>query len=134
MADLARQTMIEVLSAEQATGGIRVRIVDPACQLYLSGPTDLPSFHAAISTALGFALPQEPNRVAGEVAYAVWLAPERWLVVSDDRKAGELAAALQDDAAGGFVSEVTDGLTVFELAGPAVRDLLAMGCSLDLTA
>jgi sarcosine oxidase subunit gamma len=53
--------------------------------------------------------------------------------MSDDRKAGEFAAALRGDAAGGFVSEVTDGLTVFELTGPAVRDLLAMGCSLDLT-
>ena len=31
----------------------------------------------------------------------------------------------------GFVSDVTDGLATFEIAGPRAAEIVAMGCTLD---
>ncbi len=56
-----------------------------------------------------------PNTVADGM---LWLAPERAL---------QLGGAAPE----GFVADVSDGFAVFELAGGAAADLLAMGSTLD---
>lgn len=48
----------------------------------------------------------------------LWLAPDRAL---------QIGGTLPD----GFVSDVTDGLAVFELVGPRAEEILAMGSTLD---
>jgi sarcosine oxidase subunit gamma len=88
---------------------------------------------ALAARALG--LPLEPNttRAAGGDRTILWLGPDEWLVVGPD---GDAAAIERDlsAAAAGWVSAVdlSANRTAIEVAGPAVRDLLAAGCSLDL--
>ena len=93
---------------------------------------------AAAARTLG--LPLDPNtttttpssRAAGDRTI-VWLGPDEWLVVGPD---GDAAAIERDLAAAGdgWVSTVdlSANRTAIDVAGPAVRDLLAAGCSLDL--
>jgi sarcosine oxidase subunit gamma len=112
---------------------LTVELVDPACQILLTGVPDDDAFRATVEGALGFALPLEPNRVAGEPVRALSIAPGRWLIVSDDPSAATLPARLDQAlaAGGGFASDLRDGMAVFEIAGEA-RHVLAMGCALDL--
>ena len=127
MASLARTPLARQLARPSPvladTPRLRIALVEPAWQAYLSGDPDDAAFLAAAKDAFGAAPPLEPNRVAGDAIKAFWLAPGQWLLVGQDRAPPSTV---------GFVSEVGDGLAVFELSGPAARDILAMGCALDL--
>lgn len=102
MVELARAA----LSAEPAiTGpGVTIRLIDPASLHYVTGGAMPP-----------------PNTVHGTDPATMWLAPDRALVAG-------FAAPAQPE--GGFVSEVTDGLAVFDIAGTCAADIIAMGCTL----
>jgi heterotetrameric sarcosine oxidase gamma subunit len=84
--------------------GIAVRVVQLAGQFLVSGP-DMP-----------------PNTIEGDDPYALWLAPGRRLVVGATIPTGT------------FVSDVSDGMVVFEISGARTDEVLAMGCPLDLAA
>ena len=64
----------------------------------------------------------DANAVVGDDPCCVWLAPDRRLVVA-------YQPASPPDAA--FVTEMTDGLSVFALFAPHAEPLLAMGSTLD---
>jgi sarcosine oxidase gamma subunit len=81
--------------------GISIRTPDVGGQYVVSG-TDM-----------------APNTIEGTGRYALWLAPGRRLVV-----AGAVPI-------GTFVSDVSDGIVVIDLAGVCANDILAMGCPLD---
>jgi sarcosine oxidase subunit gamma len=106
MAELARSTVAEAIGAPDPVArapGVDVRLADPGALFYVSeGAPDLAA-----------------NTVSGVSPYWLWLAPDRALLVG----AAELPA--------GFVSDVTDGLATFEIAGPHAADLVSMGCALD---
>ncbi len=119
MASLIRQTVAEMLALPSPVladrSELRVTLTDPVCQVLLSGPASAPAFRSAASTALGFDLSAEPNRLTGNAAHAFWMAPQQWLIVSDDRADHDLALRLER-AVGpvdGFVSEITDGFARF---------------------
>ena len=137
MASLARQSIAQMLAlpfgAAVDRPGLTIKLSDPICQAMVTGVPDDESFRAKVSGALGFALPTAPNHVAGQATRALAIAPGQWLIVSDDPVAGTLTARLIEALYldGGFASCQTDGLAVFELAGPGARDILAMGCALD---
>jgi sarcosine oxidase subunit gamma len=87
------------------------------------------------TTALGFALPLEPNTVAGDAEQlALWLGPDEWLVVGppDTEAALETRCrtALGSDV--GSVVDVSANRTTLELSGPAARAVLETGCAIDL--
>lgn len=106
MAELARTSLREQIGAADPAveaPGVTVRVLDPAGQFYVTG---------------GDAL--APNTRGGADPYALWLAPDRTLVVGNTRPAGD------------FVSDVTDGLALFEITGPHAGEILAMGTTLDL--
>ena len=84
-------------------------------------------FHAAVAGALGFSLPETPNRVAGE---ALWLGPDEWLLVSHEDRTGALEAAL--DGQHCAVVDVSEARAALELSGPGAADALASGCRVDL--
>lgn len=85
----------------------------------------------AVQTAVGVGLPVEPNRVlSNDRVAALWLAPERWLIVSERHDPAALEAAL--GATSGAVNEATSGRTRIRVAGPKARALLARGCPMDL--
>jgi sarcosine oxidase subunit gamma len=134
---LIRQTVAEMLALPSPVladnAKLRIALVDPICQILVSGPHGDTAFRSAAATALGFDLPVEPNHLAGKTAKAFWMAPGQWLVVSDDGADADLAQRLERAAgpAGGFVSDVADGFARFELSGTDARRVMAMGCALD---
>ena len=74
--------------------------------------------------------PTTPNTwVATPHGRIVGLGPDEWLVSSDAHTPHELEAELR---AGGVAVDVSAQRTGLRLAGPLVRELLALGCSLDL--
>ena len=110
MVDLSRRSAADQFGASDpviTAPGLVVRVRDPAAQILVSG-----------------AGPElSPNQCFGSDPYWLWLAPDRRLLIGD--------AARPAEPEGGFVSDVTDGLAVFEVRGDHVADLIAMGCTLD---
>jgi heterotetrameric sarcosine oxidase gamma subunit len=110
MADLARSSVAEQIGAGDPAAqaeALSVRLVTPASlALVSSAPATL-----------------APNTRAGDDPYWLWLAPDRALLV------GNTAPATPPD--GAFVSDVTDGIAVFEIAGARAAEVLAMGGPLD---
>ena len=84
----------------------------------------------ALAPVLGFALPLDPNSVAGdERLAALWLGPDEWLVV------GQVDETALRDAltpVGASVVDVSANRTTLELRGPRARELLEFGCPIDL--
>ncbi len=97
MLDLAREPAAGSIDGN----GVAVRVADVGNQFLVSG-RDMP-----------------PNTIDGTQPYAVWLAPERSLMVGGAAP-GET-----------FVSDVSDGFVVIDIAGPRTDELLAMACPLD---
>ena len=92
---------------------------------------------AVASRALGLELPSEPCRTSalsdGSIS-ALWLGPDEWLVLCPAEKAGHTYKLL-DVALDGIphaLVDVGDRQVAFELAGSLAREVLAVGCSLDL--
>ncbi len=93
---------------------------------------------AALESALGFALPVEPNTTAASAtALAFWLGPDEWWIVtpgpepeSGPNMAVTLRTALTDRR--GAVTDVSDSRTCIRISGPRARDLLCKGMPLDL--
>jgi sarcosine oxidase subunit gamma len=90
---------------------------------------------AAFRDRLGIAVDAKPNSASGTPdALALWLGPERWLVVTPATRtpsaASVLSQALKPDQAA--ITELDQARTVLRLSGPKARDVLAKGCLLDL--
>jgi len=88
-----------------------------------------------LASALGFALPLEPNTAAGGAdQLALWLGPDEWLVLGPAGAEAALEArcraALGSDV--GSVVDVSANRTTLELWGPSARAVLESGCALDL--
>ena len=103
-------------------------------QVMLSGDLAAAAVVDAVGRAAGLALSDTPNRKTGVDPYAVWLAPDNRLLVSESASRSpfldDLAAALSGRFAA--AADVTDGLAVLDLRGGRLPDLLAMACALDL--
>lgn len=116
MADLRRQPLTSELAAAQPHPGVALRVLDPALQLLLTaqGRAGLPGANAL--------------QALDAQSYAIWQAPDRWLLVSE--------SDAQPSAARGadLISDVTDGLAVFEAEGPAARSVLQQAMTFDLAA
>lgn len=90
---------------------------------------------AAVKAAVGVELPGEPNTVAeGNNIAALWLGPAEWLLVGPAGAEKAINEALVEGLEGASVGivDVTEGRTVIRIAGPMARDVLSMGCPLDL--
>lgn len=102
-------------------GGVTLAEVPFLTQLNLrlDQPGDLP-------------LPTEPNTtvVDGEVTF-VWLGPDEWLVVGPPGAQRRLTERLES-VPGASVVDVSAQRTTLELSGDGTRELLALGCSLDV--
>jgi sarcosine oxidase subunit gamma len=84
-----------------------------------------------VATAFGLTLADGPRAAGGPDLALLGTAPGRWLAVSETRAdlADELAGALGEHAA---ITEQSDAVIVFDLAGPRVLDMLAKGVMVDL--
>ena len=122
------------LSGAEAAAGVKLSDGGFLGQLLLRGSGDGPFRMAAVG-ALMTALPLEPNRSSEREGMRVlWLGPDEWLVVAAEEKLGGLARALAEQLAGQSFAlvDVSEARAVIGLAGPAVRDVLSQGTSLDL--
>lgn len=92
-----------------------------------------PSDAAALSGTIGLDLPSRIGRrtVAGERS-ALCLGPDEWLVETAETDRDAFAAALAITDVGLSAVEISDREITLALEGPAVLDLLATGCPLDL--
>ena len=122
----------------------------------LTAATDLrldPAATETVTDLLGAAVPTVPDTwVATPTGRIVWLGPDEWLVQSNAHAPQELESALRAAATRGGVPsdgvdpapdpgrvaatgaavDVSAQRTELRLAGPLVRELLALGCALDL--
>jgi len=112
--------------------GVTLRALTPSAQLWLSGDPQDAAFVAGVGKVLG-ALPPV-GRFLGNDILTLWQAPDRWLVVSERRGSAELRHALEQNLKGlhAAVSDTTDGLACFEIAGPAARRVIGQGTTFDL--
>ena len=88
-----------------------------------------------VKAAIGVALPSEANTVAeGNNLCALWLGPSEWLVVGPPNAEMNIEESLNEVLAGASVGivDVTEGRTTLRVSGPMARDVIAMGCPLDL--
>lgn len=103
--------------------------------LNLRGDPADAAFVTGAASALGLALPLQPcTSVASASLRLVWAGPDDWFVIGAPGQTEALASALRSALASTHhaVTDVGSGYTVLRLAGPAVRDVLAQGCPLDL--
>ena len=86
-----------------------------------------------VEQALGVHLPG-PGRVTGEEVAVSWIGPDEFLVVARDGAAAGLLRDLGEALAGrpGTVVDLSANRTTVLVAGPAARDVLAKGVSVDL--
>jgi len=64
--------------------------------------------------------------------FALCLGPGEWFLLSFEQPAQQLLAALARPHPSAVLVDLTAALATFELSGSSTRDLLAMGCGLDL--
>ena len=88
---------------------------------------------AAIHGAFELDLPRPGSSSANDLATAIWIAPETWLILRDgsqgDDLTRELAAACGEAAS---VVDQTWGKSIIRISGARARDVLAKGCRIDL--
>ncbi|MEJ8278610.1 sarcosine oxidase subunit gamma [Pseudonocardia spirodelae] len=121
--------------ARATGGGLSVEILPTAQSVTLrldpAGPA-----RAGVEAALGAALPTRPNTwgAAGD-GEVVWLGPDEWLVTSRSPNAAVSEAALRElvaGEAGGAAVDTSAQRVVLRIGGRLARELLSLGCSLDL--
>lgn len=126
------------LTRELAGGGaggdlaIEIEEVGRSTDLRLdpSGPA-----RAVVGTVLGAALPTRPNTwTATEDGEIAWLGPDEWLFTSRHTRphAGEESLRGLVAEHGGAAVDVTGQRVAVRIRGRLARELLALGCALDL--
>lgn len=119
-------------------GGDRVRLAlaPPRAMLNLRGRPGDAHFVSGVREVVGVDLPEAPNRWNGnEDTVILWLGPDEWLAMVPEGQADDIDRRLRDAIADDpwfSVVDVSHNYAGFELSGPAVRDVLAKGCPLDL--
>ena len=97
-----------------------------------------PAVLQRLGRVLGVPIPVDANRAAVSAAgrrAILWMGPDEWLIVDEDRAAAvPIEAALREAAGDAFVVtvDVSENRVAFDVAGPATRDLLEGGITVDL--
>lgn len=87
-----------------------------------------------LAGALGASFPESPQEPVATLKTAYWQAPNDWLILDSDEEEGSLEVALRSIARGNewVVTDVSDAVSVIELAGNGASARLREGCSVDL--
>ena len=132
MADAAKVSATRIptqAGREFAASSAKVATMPPAHRVSLRAPA---GSVAALSKALGLALPQKPKTSAAKGSRtALWLGPDEWLVIDDGAKDPLQACS--------GVSELHSAVGVshrniaISVAGPGAENTLGAGCPQDLS-
>lgn len=81
----------------------------------------------------GTELPTQPNSTLGTGPWTLWLGPTEWLCYALEGTQATLRALVDPWVRDGshVVADLMHGLTLIELSGPQVVDVLSSGCGLD---
>lgn len=117
---------------EIAARGVTILAAPVAAQIAITG--DMAAAAAALGSVIDQVPPAQPNQIAGKEPYLLWLAPDKRLIVAESGNRFALAQRLTSAMAGKFaaVSDVSDGIAAIDVLGPRAREIVAMGCGLDL--
>jgi sarcosine oxidase subunit gamma len=117
---------------EIAARGLAISAAPVGAQITVTG--DIAAAAAVLGATINQVPPVQPNQIAGKEPYLLWLAPDKRLIVSENGNRYDLADRLSSALAEKFaaVSDVSDGLAVIDILGPRAREIIAMGCGLDL--
>ena len=123
--------------AALGTNGAGVIVTERAFRGYLDlrGDASDPRFGDAVTSVVGAPPPRIANTVTDtEAATIGWLGPDEWLIITTGESLASMQAALETALTGvrSSVTDISGGQTELVLRGPAVRDVLAKGCPLDL--
>jgi len=117
--------------------GVAIRPIARLAQVSLRADATDPAVARRLEDAIGTALPTAPGTVAstpdGE-RHTLWLGPDEWLIVGPDGSAASIESAIHEASGEAFVTtvDVSANRVGVDIAGPAARDLLGFGCSIDL--
>jgi sarcosine oxidase subunit gamma len=128
--------LAERFAAAEVSGPRAVRIRELPF-LTMVGVRAVPGSAAAgrIETRLGVSLPSACGAVTtGDGVSVLWLSPDEFLVVSDERQPAPLTTTLVETLHGepGSATDLSANRTTLELGGPTAREVLEKGCPLDL--
>lgn len=88
---------------------------------------------AEVAAGRGLTLPACGRVTLAPAGLVLCVRPERWLLLGTAAAAGAAVALWQETCgAAGAAVELSSGLAVLHLAGPAVHEVLSRGCRLDL--
>lgn len=125
MADRDVAPVVEARPAVRLLEGRRLAV------LRMRNPGD--AVLGAVGSALGGALPTEPNLAHGGDVDLLWLAPGEWLIdcgTAPSDPFDRVRAACRGTVH--HLAMMSDAYVVVEIGGARSRDLIAKGCSLDL--
>lgn len=114
-----------------AAGNVTLTAASPASRLALRAPE--PSL-AAVSRALGVAIPNAPKTSASDAAsrrHALWLGPDEWLVIDED--GADLVALCAKAKSLHSAVDVSHRNLAILVEGPGAAACLRAGCPQDLS-
>lgn len=111
---------------------VMISAAPAAAQIAITG--DIAAAAAALGAVVGQVPATQPNQICGKDPYLLWLAPDKRLLVAETAERFAVTDRLTSALAGkrAAVSDVTDGIAAFDILGPRARDIVAMGCGIDL--
>ena len=117
--------------------GVEIRPMARLAQVSMRADASDRALARRLSEAVGASLPTEPGTVGSAPdadRHVLWLGPDEWLVVGPDGTAASIERAIHEASPEAFVTtvDVSANRVGMELAGPAARELLGFGCSIDL--
>ncbi len=115
--------------ARFAIGRASVEVAAPALRISLRAPE---ASVAALSKALGFALPQKPKTSsANNDVHALWIGPDEWFIIASE--GSDLPATFSKVAAFHSAVDVSHRNAALIVSGAGAADVINSGCPQDLS-
>jgi len=125
--------------AHAGTPGLCIRELPFSGKLLLQARGQIDHIRRAVSDIIGSELPINPNTCSliddtHTGAALLWLGPEKWLIISDPDRLGEIQQQLKTSLSTipSLLADVSDARTGIEVSGTLARALMAKVCALDL--
>jgi len=126
--------LAELAGSDAMDPGTTVSVRADLGHINLRGSASDAGFVASVEQELGQPLPVEPNTMSTSQHHVCWLGPDEWLIVTPIATATKLAGRLEHalSSSHAAVNDSSGGQIALMLHGAKCRELLAMGCTLDL--
>lgn len=118
-------------SASWKTKSLCLQEVTELCAVLVTGSLQAESL--SLSEEGSLFLSNKPNRVSGQSAYSLWLAPNQWLLTSTQTEGEfikQLQAALPDDF---IITAASSSRCAIDISGEAAEQLFNTSCGLDFS-